>query len=399
MVWIIALLCLGLVGAAGYYQGPVRAAFSFFGLLFGTFLAGPLSPLTKHLLPLVGLNHPAWNIFAPQVLAFLIVLIIFKIAAQVVHQKIAVYFKYKVDDQTLYRWQRVYSRLGLSVGLLNGAVYFLLLSLLIYSAGYFTTEAASGENDPLGVRFLTATRAQLHDQNLDKVLASYDMVPAQVYQAADIATLILHNPDLMTRLAHYPACLQLEQQQEYKNLAHDTILQELITKQSRVIDILKYPTVNAMLTNGTIVAQLSAFFAQDLDDLQSYLATGQSSKYDPETILGVWDIDRAATLAQLRKKQPDITLKELTQRRDDLFPQIENLTVTVTPDHQVILKRPSPNNVDGTVVAAGTWKKTSDTYEVNLPGSLPENSEPEIDQGNRLFLPKFGSFLAFDKEM
>jgi gamma-glutamyltranspeptidase/glutathione hydrolase len=44
MVWIIVFLCLGLVGAAGFYQGPVRAAFSFFGLLFGTLLAGPGAP-------------------------------------------------------------------------------------------------------------------------------------------------------------------------------------------------------------------------------------------------------------------------------------------------------------------------------------------------------------------
>jgi hypothetical protein len=34
---------------------------------------------------------------------------------------------------------------------------------------------------------LTDTRAQLHEQNLDRVLATYDMVPAQVYQAADMA--------------------------------------------------------------------------------------------------------------------------------------------------------------------------------------------------------------------
>jgi hypothetical protein len=34
------------------------------------------------------------------------------------------------------------------VGLLNGAFYFILLTLLIYSAGYFTTEAASGPATP-----------------------------------------------------------------------------------------------------------------------------------------------------------------------------------------------------------------------------------------------------------
>jgi hypothetical protein len=399
MVWIIAFLCLGVVGAAGYYQGPIRAAFAFFGLLFGTFLAGPLSPLTKRLLPLVGLHHPVWNIFAPQILAFLIVLIIFKIGGQVVHQRVAVFFKYKVDDQALYRWQRVYSRLGFCVGLLNGAIYFILLTLLIYSAGYFTTEAASGEGDPISARFLTATRAQLHEQNLDRVLASYDMVPAQVYQTADMAALLLHNPLLLGRLGHYPPCLQLAEQPDFKVLAQDTQLRQMIETQSKVIDILRYPRVHDMLTNGAIVAQLSGLIGQDLDDLGTFLATGQSPKYDPETILGVWDIDRAATFAHLRTRQPKITLKELEQKEQELSSQIGGLSLTATPDHQLILKRPNPGNSEGTVVAAGTWKQDQDTYEVNLPGSLPETSEIEFEQGTRLYLPKFGYALAFDKEL
>jgi Colicin V production protein len=399
MVWIIAFLCLGLVGAAGYYQGPVRAAFSFFGLVFGTLLAGPLSPLTKHLLPLVGLHHPAWNIFAPQVLAFLIVLIIFKIAGQVVHQKIAVHFKYKVSEQLLYRWQRIYARLGACVGLLNGAVYFILLTLLIYSAGYFTTEAATGQGDPMGARFLTETRKELHGQNMDRVLASYDMVPGKVYKAADLTALILHNPLLLSRLGHYPPCLQLAEQKAFKNLAHDVQLQQMIATQAKVIDILRYPSVQAMLTNSTIVAQVSGLIGNDLDDLQTFLTTGQSPKYDPETILGIWDIDRAATVAQVRKKQPAITPKQLGKIEADLFPLIAGLSLTATPDNQMILKQPNPNTSESTIVAAGTWKKDQDTYQVNLPGSLPETSEIEIEEGNRLFLPKFGYVLAFDKEL
>jgi hypothetical protein len=399
MVWIIAFLCLGLVGAAGFYQGPIRAAFTFFGLFFGTLLAGPLSPLTKRLLPLVGLHHPAWSIFVPQILGFLIVLIIFKIGGQVVHQKVAVFFKYKVDDKALYRWERIYSRLGFCVGLLNGAFYFILWALLIYSAGYFTTEAASGEGDPLSARFLTEVRAQLHGQNLDRVLASYDMVPAPVYQSADIATLILHNPQLLGRLGRYPPCLQLVQQQPYKDLARDTAFQQMIETQAKVSDILKYPTLHGMLTNGAIITQVRSLIGQDLDDLQMYLTTGQSPKYDPETILGVWDIDRSATFAQLVKKEPKITLKELNQKELEVSSLIEGLSLTATPDNQMILKRPVPNNRESTVVAAGTWKKDQDTYEVNLPGSVPETSEIEIQQGNRLFLPKFGYVLAFDKQM
>ena len=399
MVWIIALLCLGVVGAAGYYQGPVRAAFSFFGLFFGTLLAGPLSPLTQRLLPLLGLHHPAWSIFAPQVLAFLIVLTIFKIAGQMVHQKIAVHFKYKVTEQLLYRWLRVYARLGLCVGLLNGAFYFVLLTLLIYSAGYFTTAAASGAGDPGGAKFLTATRQELHGLNLDRMLASYDMVPGRVYQAVDMASLILHNPLLLSRLGHYPPCLQLAERPDFKNLARDVQLQQMIATQAKVIDILRYPSVHTMLTNATVVAQVGGLLGPDLDDLQTYLATGQSPKYDPETILGIWDIDRAATIVQVRKKQPAVTPKQLGKIEQDLFPSITGLSLTAMPDQQMLLKLLNPNTSEITIVGTGTWKKDQDTYHVNLPGSLPETPEIEIQEGNRLFLPKFGFVLAFDKEL
>jgi hypothetical protein len=50
-------------------------------------------------------------------------------------------------------------------------------------------------------------------------------------------------------------------------------------------------------------------------------------------------------------------------------------------------------------VAAGTWKKEQDAYQVNLPGSLPETSEIEFEENSRLYLPKYNYALAFDKEL
>lgn len=399
MVWLIAFACLGLVGLAGYYQGPVRAAFSLFGLLFGVALADPLSPLTQHLLPALGLHHPLWQTFVPQALAFLIVVIIFKIAGQMVHRKIAVFFKYKVDDRKLLRWQRCYSRLGFCVGLVNGTVYFVLLMVPIYVAGYFTTEAASGAGDPPGARFLTDTRAELHALKLDGVLAGYDPLPRQVYKAADIADLVLHNPLLESRLAHYPPLLQLAEQPEFKSLAKDVALHEKIVTGAPIREIVQYPAVQTLLTNATVTSQVSDLMGKDLDDLQEYLNTGQSPKYDVEEILGVWDIDRAETVAQVRKKEPGLTPLKLGLRIKELFPKITGLSLTVMPDNHILLKRPDPNTAEYMILASGSWKKEGDTYQVNLPGLPPETSEIEIQNANRLFLPKFGCVLAFDKEM
>ncbi len=401
MVWLLALLCLGIVGAAGFYQGPIRAGFSFLGLIFGTMLAGPLSPLTQHLLPLLSLHHPVWDFFAPQILAFLIVLTIFKIAGQVVHTKVAVFFKYKVDDKTLYRWQRVYSRTGLSVGMLNGAVYFLLISLLIYSAGYFTTEVSAGETDSAGAKFLTVTRADLHNANLDKVLASYDMVPPKVYQVSDLAVTVLHNPLLVSRLSHYPPCLELGMDPDFKELSRDVQFQQMLASQAKVIDVLNYPKVHYMLTNGTIVRQVSALIGNDLDDLSQYLMTGQSPKYDLESILGVWNINRKASLDLLRRKGAGMTSSRMAALEQDLIPRIDGLSLTATPDEKLLLKL-TPNNGEGTVVATGTWKSIQGGYQVNLPGSLPETAEIQIEEGTRLLLPRsfnnVNYVLVFEKE-
>ncbi len=397
MVWLIAFACLGLVGVTGYYSGPIRAGFSLVGLFFGVALAGPLSPLTKHLLPLLGLAHPLWQLFVPQALAFLIVVIIFIIAGGVAHRKLCVHFKYKVDEKKLLAWERLYCRLGLCVGLLNGAVYFFLIMIPIYIGGYFTAEAASEGNNPPAAQFLTQTRAELHDLKLDRVLAAYDPIPAQVYQASDIADLVLHNPLLKSRISHYPPFLTLGQRPQFQALANDEPLLEMMDRQANISEILKYPAVQAIVTNTALTGEIYGILGNDLNDLQEYLTTGKSPKFDDETILGVWTIDPQATLAQERKRH-GLTPRQLARVRQEMYPIITDLSLTTTTDHQVILKKHMPSSDTSTIVAAGTWKKDGE-YQVTLPGSKPENTEIEIEEGDTLLLPKDGYVLVFDKEM
>jgi hypothetical protein len=397
MVWLIAFACLGLVGVTGYYSGPIRAGFSLIGLFFGVVLAGPLSPLTKRLLPLLGLANPLWQFFVPQVLAFLIVLIIFIIAGGVAHRKLSFHFKYKADEKTLISWERLYSRLGFCVGLLNGAVYFFLIMIPIYIGGYFTAEAASEGNNPPAAQFLTKTREQLHDLKLDRVLAGFDPTPAQVYQASDIAELVLRNPLLKSRLSHYPPFLTLGQRPQFQALANDEPLLEMIDRQASVSEILKYPAVQAILTDTALTGEIYGILGKDLNDLQEYLTTGKSPKFDDETILGVWTIDPQATLVQERKRH-GLTPRQLARVRQDMYPIIADLSLTATTDHQIILKKQSPNGPNATVVAVGTWKMDG-TYQATIPGSKPENTEIEIEEGDTLLLPKDGYVLVFDKEM
>jgi hypothetical protein len=398
MVWLIALLCLGLVGLSGYYAGPVRAGFSLLGLIFGIILAGPLSPLTAHLLPWFGFVHPVWQLFVPQALAFLVVVIVFTAIGFAVHRKLTVHFKYKVDDKHAIRWQRLYSRLGFCVGLLNGSIYFFLIMIPVYIGGYFTAEAASEGNNPGGAQFLTHTRAELHDVKLDHVLAAYDPTPAQVYQASDIANLVLHNPLLKSRLSHYPPFLTLAQRPEFQALSNDGHLLEMIDRQASLNEIIKYPTVQAIVTNNDLIGEVYKVLGHDLNDLQEYLNTGKSPKYDEEAILGVWRIDPRETLARERKRHPGMGLRKMAQARQELRPLITGLSLTATTDNQMLLKRENTSTGTPTVVSTGTWKKDGN-YQVTLPGSQPETSEIQIEGGDTLLLPKDGYVLVFDKDI
>ena len=371
MVWIIALLCMGLAGLAGCRRGPICAVFSLLGLLFGLLLARPLSPLADRLLPILGLQHPLWQLFVPGVIAFLAVLLIFKIVGSVLHGKMTRYFKYQKDERLYFRWERLYNRLGFCVGLLNGAVYFFILMLPVYVAGYFTTEAADAEI-PAGLRLLAALRAELHDSRLDRVVAAYDPIPPAIYQAADIIDLVRHNPLLETRLAHYPPLLALSQQKDIQDIASDAALQGMIQRQANISDILNHPKIRAIVTNAAVSGQIRRLLGDDLTDLQDYLNTGKSPKFDGEKILGVWNIDVRATLAGERRRLPEMSPKQIAALHTTLVPLMSRFFPgghSRPTDH---FDQAKSEQRPPTPVGQGTWKKTDTAYEVTLPDNKPD---------------------------
>ena len=400
MIWVVALLCMGLIGLAGYQRGPICAAFSLFGLWFGLLLARPLSPLAGRLLPVLGLHHPLWQHFLPAVIAFLVVLCIFKVVGRVLHQKMTLHFQYQKDEYLFFRWERLYKRLGFCVGLLNGAIYFFILMLPVYVAGYFVTEAAGADADaPAGLRLLANLRAELHDSRLDRVVAALDPVPPAIYQGADILDLVLRNPLLESRLAHYPPLLPLGAQKEIQDIASDVALQEMIQRQAKASDILNEPKIRAILTNAPLCEQIGSLLDGNLADLQEYLITGKSPKFDGEKILGLWTIDVRVTLAGERSRHPELSPKQIAALRSTLVPLIAGFSLVAAPDNQIILEKQDPNSNLPTPVGQGTWKKTDTAYEVTLPNNHPETVAVTPADDGTLQFPWDGHILIFNKEM
>ena len=399
MVWIIALLCMGLTGLAGYRRGAICAVFSLLGVLAGLLLAGPLSPLASRLLPALGFQNPLWQFFIPAAIAFLAILGIFKIAGNAVHQKMTLRFKYDESDDARLSWERLHNRLGFCVGVLNGAFYFFILMLPVYVAGYFTTEAAGVGADASLPRLLTTLRAGLHDSRLDRVVAAHDPLPPAIYQAADLVDLLLRNPPLARRLSLYPPLLVLSRQKEIQDLASDPALKEMIQKQATVGEFLNHPKIQAIVTNPAVSGQIRSLLEANLGDLREFLNTGKSPRFDSEKILGVWDIDVRASWDGERSRHPDMTRNQIAALNTSWVPAIAGFSLMATPDNQVLLQKQGANRAPATTVAKGTWKMTDNACQITLPNNKPDTVAAIPADDGTLQLPRDGHILIFNKEL
>lgn len=398
MLWVVALLLLAVLGSIGYFAGAIRVAFSLAGLLLAALLALPLAPLIKPVLALTGIRHPALTSLLAPALIFILILVAFKIGAQIVHKKVEVLYKYKRTDDERFLFERLNRRLGLCLGLVNGAVYFALLMVPIYVFGYLTVQLATGGDDPAGLQFVNKVRTELHSSNLDRVLAGYDPAPEALYDAGDVAGLIMQNRVLWSRLWHYPVFLTLAERPELQAIANDVEVNQMIYSGATVAGLLKNPKVQALVNNKDFAAEVSRLLGSDLKDLKAYLETGRSEKYGSETLLGRWVLAIEASLVQERKKRPAISSLELNRLRKVLAGNMAGATLTATTDNRIILKG-GPDAAGTTpVLSQGSWQKTGAEYQVTY--SEKNQSSLVTFQGeDRLTLIKDGMTLAFDREL
>jgi hypothetical protein len=166
-------------------------------------------------------------------------------------------------------------------------------------------------------------------------VAALDPAPQKYYAAADIVGLVYNNPILTGRLSQYPPFLSLADKTEFQEIATDSDYNNMLLSKADFSDILSHPKTKAILQNPEILQELGN---QDLSDLRQYLETGKSPKYDEIDILGRWKLDLYATIAQERKKNPNMSSAELIRLRRAMTEFMPMVTVVATPDHRVNFK-------------------------------------------------------------
>ena len=335
-IWILALVLLASLAALGYRQGAIRVLFSFAGILFAALLAVPLGKLFKPLLSLLGFHNPLWAwIFGPPI-AFVLVLILFKIGGAIAHHKIEMHYKYRTDELKFALWERLNRRTGLCVGLLNATAYFVLICFVLFNFSYSTAQVASSGAQSWEVRLLNRLGHDLESTGMNKAARAVATLPESYYKTADFAGFLCQNPQLGGRLMRYPAFLSLLERDDIKQLTQDSTFAGAVRGDVPIGQFFDDPVVKNILQNNDLTKIIWGLVQTNMDDLTSYLQTGQSPKYAPEKILGFWNYNTITTVALVPIAQPKITPVQMAFARLWMTNYAQT-TLIAASDHQAYL--------------------------------------------------------------
>jgi len=402
-IWLLAILLLAALAGLGMRQGAIPVLLSFFGIVFGGLLARPLGYLITPLLTAAGVMHPVWITFLPPCIGFLIVLTLFKIGGFVLNKKIELHFKYNAGELQTAMWNRLNHRLGLCLGLFNGAAYFVLICSAIFPLSYWTVQMATPESDPKTIQLVNRLGKDLESSGMNRVAVSISHMPTNYFLAGDIVGLIYKNPLLEARLSRYPAIVALSEQPQFQDLANDKDFTELRMKQASILDIINYPKVQAILQNPEMVKTVTNALVPNLTDLQNFLLTAKSATFNEE-IFGTWDFDVSASMALYRKSHPNVTPLEAKKRRDAMLVDFARTTFTAAPADLAVLKNYPHLNTSSRPPAIemqnskGQWSGINGTYTVNLSIDGRQQQLSGEIHGDRLALSNQEVSFGFVRE-
>lgn len=403
-IWILAILVIAAVALAGWRQGGIRAGISFVGILAAALLAAPIGRLVHPLLTHLGASNPitAW-VLAP-VVGFVLVSIVFKIIARQVHVRADHFYRYKASDRQLALWTRANSRLGICIGVLNGAIYFILISFLIFNAAYWTSQTTIAQTPPMAIRLVNNLGEDMQSTGFSKTASAVGTLRPDYYQVADLAGFLIQNPQTGPRLADYPALTSLWEQDSMQALVQDPIITNALASGTSLGEIMKDPNVQAFLASKEQSKQVLGIVQTNLPDLMAYLKTGKSAKYDGQKIIGHWEFNPAVTLAWTRQNNPKMPASQMRSVRAWLTQAFAQTRLLATGDNQVFLKSmPKLKPAEGQPPTIeyndwkGDWTANGTSYDVHVAFNGEDKFMTATAEELRLTLKDGKSLMIFDR--
>ena len=160
------------------------------------------------------------------------------------------------------------------------------------------------------------------------------------------------------------------------------------------------------MSNPDLLKTIWATLEPDLKDLQQFLMTGRSPKYESETILGRWDFDISSAMRTMHQAKPNMSSTEMQRMKKWMVSAFAKTSFVAMTDHKAILKNlpplklPAANapGAGGPQTIEGQWKNLDGKYEVSLSLGGKEEQLSATVEGDRLLIKNPGVDLAFNRE-
>jgi len=134
----------------------------------------------------------------------------------------------------------------------------------------------------------------------------------------------------------------LSERPELQQLGSDQGFTDLRARQEPIKKVLENPQVRAILDNHELLQAIWDTVIPDTKDLEIFLRTGKSPKYDSEAILGRWHFDLNLTVGAMRRAKPNTTSSEMQKMKKWMVGAFQNTQLLAMTDHHAILKNLPP---------------------------------------------------------
>ncbi len=403
-IWILAILILAVATLAGWRQGAIRAAFATVGILFATLLAVPVGKLAGAIWKIFGVSSPITLWAMSPLTGFILVSIVFAVIAHQVHKRVEHFYKYEAGDLRLALWTRMNTRLGICLGVLNGAMYFVLITFLIFNLTYLTTQVAVAANQPATIRLVNQLGSDLDASGLSRTANAVGKMPAKFYQLSDLSGFLMQNPQVGPRLAEYPAFTSLWERDDMLFLVSDPALTNALASGATLGEIMNNPNVQSFIKSKDQTKLVLDLVDSNLDDLTAYLQTGKSAKYDGQKIIGHWEFNPSVTLAWMRQNNPKIPASEMRAIRAQIAQAYAPTRVIVAGDNQLFVKgwpkfKVTPGQPPTTEYndLKGDWSANGNSYDLHVTGGGDEKFMTGTAEDLRLTVKDGKNLLIFDR--
>ena len=388
------------LAALGRQIGSIRMGVSMIGAIVAYVGTIFLAPIVSPMMGSVGIENPITVWWLTPIVVYILLFIMMNGIGQGLYMKVNLFFQYRAKADAQMRFARMDTNVGLALGIANGCVLLTIITVPIYVAGYVTVQFKS-DDDPFLYNMLNRARTDLASTGFDKVSAALAPNTDELFMIADTASLVYHNSSVQDFIAEYPEFYHFVEedtlggdgddsggQDMSEDGEYEANFKSLLTGKGSLAKIFSHSKAQELLQSTDFMTAI-----RDLDyaDLNEFIATGISAKYQDEKMVGKWRIDIPRSVAEYGRRVPQARPAYLSRVPAQAAKRYSDIHLILAPNGNAYLKgkagsglnivpiyqlvaqrmgiQPVARNAATQQLAVGSWTaKDEKSYTISLDG-------------------------------